>query len=44
MDKVKIKPVNVIDCTDLPEMSVDRTPADGDPIEINGELVICSKY
>ena len=39
-----IKPVNVVDYTDLPEMSVDHIPTDDNPIEINGELVICSKY
>ena len=33
-----IKPFNVVDHTDLPEMSVDQTPGDGDPLEIKGEL------
>jgi hypothetical protein len=38
MKKVMIKPFNVIDQTDLPEMVVDQTPVDGDPLEIEGEL------
>jgi hypothetical protein len=33
-----IKPFNVIDQIELPEMSVDQRPTDGDPIEIKGEL------
>ena len=33
-----IKPFNVVDNTDLPEISVDHTPTDGDPVEINGEM------
>lgn len=33
-----IKPVNVVDYSDLPEISVDHTLSDGDPVEINGEL------
>jgi hypothetical protein len=37
MNKI-IKPFNVIDHTDLPEMSVDQIPTDGDPLEIKGEL------
>jgi hypothetical protein len=31
MSKVRIKPFNVIDNTDLPEMTVNQLPADGDP-------------
>jgi hypothetical protein len=38
MNKVMIKPFNVIDHTDLPEMSVDQIPTDGDPLEIEKEL------
>ena len=38
MNKVIIKPYNVIDSTDLPEVSVDQIPTDGDPIEINSEM------
>ena len=38
MRKVKIKPFNVVDHTDLPEIKLDRLPADGDPIEIEGEM------
>jgi hypothetical protein len=38
MSKIKIKLYNVIDNTELPEMSVDQIPTDGDPLEINREL------
>ena len=38
MKKVVIKPFNVIDQTELPEMAVDHIPADGDPLEIKGEM------
>ena len=38
MNKVMIKPFNVVDNTDLPEMSVDQIPTDGDPLEIKEEL------
>lgn len=38
MNKIVIKPFNVIDHSDLPEMSVDQMPSDGDPLEIDREL------
>jgi hypothetical protein len=38
MSKVKIKPFNVIDHTNLPEITVDRLPVDGDPLEIDREM------
>jgi hypothetical protein len=38
MNKIVIKPYNVIDNSDLPEISVDKIPSDGDPVEIKGEL------
>jgi hypothetical protein len=38
MSKVKIKPFNVVDHTNLPEMTVDQVPVDGDPIEIDREM------
>ncbi len=38
MNKIVIRPFNVVDHTYLPEMSVDHLPTDGDPIEINEEL------
>lgn len=38
MNKVVIKPFNVVDNTHLPEMSVDEVPTDGDPLEIKGEV------
>ena len=38
MNKLIIKPYNVIDHTGLPEMSVDQAPSDGDPLEIKEEL------
>jgi hypothetical protein len=30
-----IKPFNVIDRTELPEVTVDRVPVNGDPLEID---------
>jgi hypothetical protein len=33
-----IKPFNVIDFSELPEMLVENRPSDGDPLEINGEM------
>jgi hypothetical protein len=38
MNKVKIKLFNVIDKTDLPEITVNQFPADGDPLEIDMEM------
>ena len=38
MNKVVIKPFNVIDHAELPEMSVNQVPTNGDPLEIKGEL------
>ena len=38
MNKIVIKPYNVVTRSDLPEMLVNQIPADGDPMEINGEL------
>ncbi len=38
MKKVKIKPYNVIDNIDLPEITVDQFPLDGDPLEIDREM------
>lgn len=38
MKNIVIKPVNVIDKTELAEMSVNQIPTDGDPIEIKGEM------
>jgi hypothetical protein len=38
MSKVVIKPINVIDFAQLPEMTVDQIPTDGDPLEIKGEM------
>jgi hypothetical protein len=38
MSKVKIIPFNVIDQTNLPEITVDRLPVDGDPLEIDREM------
>jgi len=38
MNKIVINPINVIDETELPEMTVDSVPTDGDPLEINGEI------
>lgn len=38
MKKMKLRPFNVIDHTDLQEITVDRVPVEGDPIEINKEM------
>ena len=38
MSKVKIKPFNVIDQTDLTEITVDQIPVAGDPQEIDREM------
>ncbi len=38
MNKIVIKPFNVVDHTDLPEVSVEQIPTDGDPLEIDKEL------
>ena len=38
MKSVVIKPFNVTDNTELPEVSVNQIPAEGDPLEINGEM------
>ena len=38
MGKVKIRPFNVVDNTELPVISVDQIPTDGDPLEIDREL------
>jgi hypothetical protein len=38
MKKVVIRPHDVVSHTDLPEISVDYLPSDGDPLEISGEL------
>ncbi len=44
MDKVVLIPFNVIDNIELPEISVDMIPTDGDPIEIDKELYyVCEK-
>jgi hypothetical protein len=38
MARVVIKPFDVVSHTDLPEISVESLPTDGDPLEISGEL------
>lgn len=38
MNKVVIKPYDVVAQSGLPEISVDQMPTDGDPLEINREL------
>jgi hypothetical protein len=38
MNKVIIKPYDVVSHADLPEISVESLPTDGDPLEISGEL------
>ncbi len=44
MDKILITPYNVIDNTQLPEMSVDQFPADGDALEISGETYYVCQF
>ncbi len=43
MNKVLLKPYDVVADADLPEMSFDIMPSDGDPIEIQGELYFVCK-
>ena len=38
MEKIQIKPYDVIINKDLPEMVLDKLPADGDPLEIDGQM------
>ena len=38
MSKMKIKPFNVVEHSDLPEITVDKVPVNGDPLEINREM------
>ena len=38
MNKIVIKPFNLIDQTVLPELSVDQIPVNGEPLEIKEEL------
>ena len=38
MNKIVIIPHDVVSHADMPEMSVDQIPGDGDPLEIKGEL------
>jgi hypothetical protein len=38
MGKLLIRPFNVVDQADLPEILVDKIPSDGDPLEIDKEL------
>ncbi len=35
---MKIKPFNVIDHNSLPEITVNKLPINGDPLEIKGEM------
>jgi hypothetical protein len=45
MNKIIIKPYNIVDHTELPELSVNQIPVDGDPLEINKELYyVCQKH
>jgi hypothetical protein len=44
MEKLVIIPHDVVTQKDLGEISVDNIPADGDPLEIDGELYfVCQK-
>ena len=38
MNKIVIKPYDVVTHADLPQISVENLPSDGDPLEIKGEL------
>lgn len=44
MDKIYITPYNVVDKTELPAMSVDQVPTDGDPLEIHGETYYVCQF
>jgi hypothetical protein len=45
MNKVVIKLYDVVSHADLPEISVDSLPTDGDPLEISGELYfVCEQF
>lgn len=39
-----IKPFNVVDNTDLPEISVEKIPSEGDPIEVEKELYFVCEH
>lgn len=44
MNKTVIKPYDVVTRAELPEILVDQLPADGDPLEIGGELYfVCER-
>lgn len=44
MEKKIIKLYDVIEDADLPELSFEKIPADGDPIEIDGEMYfVCER-
>lgn len=44
MSKVRIQPFNVIDHIELPIITVDRIPENGDPVEIEREMYFaCEK-
>jgi|WetSurMetagenome_2_1015567.scaffolds.fasta_scaffold00329_1 hypothetical protein len=36
--RIKIKPFNVVDRNELPEVTVDRVPVEGDPLEIDSQM------
>lgn len=38
MDKIVIRPFNVVEQKELPEITVDQLPIDGDPLEIEKEI------
>jgi hypothetical protein len=38
MEKIIVKPLNLIDSTHLPEVVLDQKLTTGDPLEINGEM------
>jgi hypothetical protein len=45
MEKIVIIPFNVVDQSDLPEISVDQIPTDGDEIEIDTEMYyVCENF
>jgi hypothetical protein len=44
MDKKNIKLYDVLGEADLPDLSVEQVPADGDPIEVDGEMYfVCER-
>lgn len=45
VEKIQIKPYDVVTEKKLPEMALDQPPSEGDPLEINGDMYfVCELY